>query len=91
MRTETVEVYSDQTNAVVLRHPARKFPGILVQGDTLHSMCSRADGACAGAKGQFQGEAYEELYALREELWSLLNQYKTVLRAHQIPLPFNEA
>jgi len=35
MRTELIEIYSDKSNAAVLRHPGRKFSGLLVQGDTL--------------------------------------------------------
>jgi hypothetical protein len=84
MRTEIVEIYSDQTNAAVLRHPGRKFPGVLVQGDTLHSLCRRADDACAGARGLVPSDAYDELNDLRNHLWSLLNHYKEVLGEHQI-------
>jgi hypothetical protein len=91
MRTEIVEIYSDQTNAAVLRHPGRKFPGVLVQGDTLHSLCRRADDACAGARGLVQSDAYDELNDLRNHLWSLLNHYKVVLGEHQIQLPFSQA
>ncbi len=46
MHTESVEIYSDATNSAVMRHPGRRFPGVLVQGDTLHSMCVAADEAC---------------------------------------------
>ena len=91
MRTELVEVYSDQTNAVVLRHPERKFPGLLLQGDTLYSLCHGADEACAHAQGVLQSDVYAELNELRNHLWSLLNHYKSVLGTHQVPLPFNEA
>ena len=42
MRSESVEIYSDTTNAAVLRHPGKKFPGVLVQGDTLYTMCQAA-------------------------------------------------
>ena len=90
MRTEVVEIYSDQTNAAVVRHPSRKFPGVLVQGDTLHSMCRRADDACKGARGVVQSDTYDELNDLRNHLWSLLNHYKSVLGEHQIPLPFSQ-
>jgi len=38
MRSELVEIFSDATNAAVMRHPGRRFPGILVQGDTLHNI-----------------------------------------------------
>jgi len=91
MRTESVDIYSDQTNAAILRHPGRKFPGVLVQGDTLYSMCFHADQVCAKAKGSLSVEAYSELNALRNNLWSFLNHYKVVLGEHQIPLPFSEA
>ncbi|WP_425506589.1 DUF6959 family protein [Sphingomonas kyeonggiensis] len=38
MRTELIEIYSDATNAAVMRHPGRQFPGMLIQGDTLYSL-----------------------------------------------------
>ncbi len=41
MRIENVEIYSDQSNMPVVRHPGRKFPGLLVQGDTLHALCTQ--------------------------------------------------
>jgi len=89
MRTEAVEIFSDATNAAVMRHPGRQFPGVLIQGDTLHSMCRRADVVCRGAvKGS---EAYDELNDLRNHLWELLTHYKAVLQVHDIPLPFYEA
>jgi hypothetical protein len=90
MRTATVEILSDATNAAVLRHPDRKFPGVLVQGDTLHSLCVTADASCRAAKPQPGNDAYEELNDLRNRLWSLLNHYKSVLHDHQLPLPFAE-
>jgi hypothetical protein len=91
MRTEAVEIYSDQTNAAILRHPGRKFPGVLVQGDTLHTMCLHADRVCAKAKGALNADAYAELNELRNKLWGLLTHYKIVLGEHEIPLPFGEA
>jgi hypothetical protein len=90
MRTATVEIFSDATNAAVLRHPERRFPGVLVQGDTLHSLCVAADASCEAVRPQLQGEGYDELNELRNRLWSLLNHYKSVLHDHQLPLPFSE-
>src|SRR5262245_1747536 len=40
MHVEQVEIYSDVSNAAVMRHPGRRFPGVLVQGDTLYTLCS---------------------------------------------------
>jgi hypothetical protein len=46
MRIEPVEIYSDETNAAVMRHPERAFPGYLMQGDTLYLLCLDADEVC---------------------------------------------
>lgn len=89
MHIEPIEIYSDQSNAAIMRHPDRHFPGVLVQGDTLHTLCVRADEACKLiGRGS---SAYEEANDLRNRLWEFLNHYKGVLNAHGIPLPFNEA
>jgi len=84
MRVENVEIYSDETNRAVMRHPGRRFPGLLVQGDTLYSLWMRADAACV------EVEPDGELDGLRNALWELLTHYKNVLGEHEIPLPFSE-
>lgn len=91
MRTANVEIFSDQSNAAVMRHPERRFPGVLIQGDSLYVLCRQADAACAGAKPSANADAYDELNNLRNTLWSYLNHYKVVLSEHQLPLPFSES
>jgi hypothetical protein len=90
MHIEQVEIYSDQTNAAVMRHPGRRFPGVLIQGDTLYSLCYQADSICADAKAHLDHETFQELNRLRNALWELLSHYKVVLGEHGIPLPFSE-
>lgn len=84
MRTESVEIYSDETNRAVIRHPGRKFPGVLIQGDTLYTLCVMADEACAEAGPS------DELNRLRNALRGLLIHYKVVMGEHKIRLPFDE-
>jgi len=88
MRADTVEIYSDATNAAVMRHPGRRFPGVLVQGDTLHSLWMQADLACREAGPGSRG--FEEISDLRNRLQELLIHYKVVLGEHRIPLPFSD-
>jgi hypothetical protein len=90
VHAELVEIYSDATNAAVMRHPGRKFPGVLVQGDTLHSMCQTADSACAAGKQKLSPEQFLELNQLRNHLQSLLSHFKAVLGEHGVPLPFSD-
>ena len=90
MRTATVEILSDATNAAVMRHPDRKFPGVLIQGDTLYALCQRADLVCSQSRAKVEDETFKELNQVRNALWSLLTHYKSVLGEHDIPVPFNE-
>ena len=90
MYTASADIYSDQTNAAIMRHPGRKFPGVLVQGDTLYSLCVSADSACQAFRSQAHTEEYQHLKELRNHLRTLLSHYKLVLTEHQLPLPFNE-
>ena len=90
MHTSNVEIYSDHTNQAVMRHPDRRFPGVLIQGDSLYALCLQADDACAAAKGQLSQDAYQDINELRNALWGYLNHYKSVLGEHQISLPFSQ-
>lgn len=88
MRTETVEILSEQTNAAVMRHPGRAFPGVLVQGDSLYVLCQQADIACKEVGRGSPG--YDELNDLRNALWSYLTHFKTTLLEHGMALRFSE-
>ncbi|NIX76544.1 DUF6959 family protein [Microvirga terricola] len=88
MRIESVEIFSDRTNAAVMRHPGRAFPGVLVQGDSLHILCQQADAACKEIGRDAPG--YEDLNDLRDTLRSYLNHYKATLAEYGMKLPFYE-
>jgi hypothetical protein len=90
MRVEPVEIYSDETNGAVIRHPGRRFPGFLMQGDELYSLCWRADQVCLKARPALAQEAYQQLNEIRNALWASLTHYKSVLVDHNLPLPFSE-
>jgi hypothetical protein len=90
MRAELVEIYSDKSNHAVLRHPDRKFPGVLVQGDSLYDLCRRVDQIRDGTKESLSAESYAEVNELRNILWDYLTHYKMVLTEQNIPLPFSE-
>lgn len=86
MRTEAVEIYSDAINAAVIRHPGRKFPGMLIQGDTLHSLSRMAADALAGAERD--SDQWYDLKDLTEALQSRVDHYTKVMREHGLELPF---
>ncbi len=88
MRAASVDILSDQANAAVLRHPDRKFPGVLVQGDTLYTLCHRADVACREIGRSSPG--FDEANDLRNALHALLSHYKVVLGEYDTSLPFSD-
>ncbi len=90
MRKDVVEIYSDASNYAVMRHPGRRFPGALIQGDSLHALSQTADRAFVAIKSGKSDEALEEIGELREALAERLNHYKQVLAEHNIGLPFDD-
>lgn len=87
MREQLVEIYSDQTNRAIMRHPGRKFPGLLYQGDSLSILSRMADDACNKVGRGYSG--YEEINELRNALQSSLSHYIAVLVEHDIEIPFS--
>ena len=81
MRKQELEVYSEASNAAVVRAPGRQYPGLVVQGDTLanlHGLASLVAERCTG------GEATE----LKEMLDGLLRHYERVLGEYGLALPY---
>jgi hypothetical protein len=89
MKIELVEIYSDETNRAVMRHPSRQFPGILMQGDNLHSLCMEMDALCAQLRSE-SSDSQEAANRIRKTLWSYLTHYKQVLGERDIRLPFSD-
>lgn len=88
MHIEPVEIYSDASNAAVMRHPGRKFPGCLIQGDSLHTMVTSLAAVQAEA-GCLSEDAASELELVIERLAQLLEHYKATLVSHNLELPFH--
>jgi hypothetical protein len=90
MKIEQVEIYSDTSNAAIMRHPGRKFPGSLIQGDSLHILVGEARELLAAvAKSgdeDLTGLAQDHL----EKLEGRLKHYEKVLEEHGIQLPYNK-
>jgi len=86
MRIEEVEIYSDAVNAAIMRHPGRKFPGMLIQGDTLHSFSVMAATALMDAEPE--SDQWYELKELVDALQSRVDHYSRVLEEHGLGLPF---
>jgi hypothetical protein len=87
MRIEAVKILSDRTNSAVMRHPGRRFPGMLIPGDTLHALARTLASARAQA-GSIDEEAAYELADVADALQDWLAHYERVLAEHGIELPY---
>jgi hypothetical protein len=67
---------------------AVRFPGLLIQGDTLSTLYQSAD-LISQEIGR-GSPAFEEANDWRNRLQEYLSHYKAVLTAHGIPLSFSE-
>ncbi|HIC82332.1 MAG TPA: hypothetical protein EYH07_08775 [Kiloniellaceae bacterium] len=90
MRKEEVEIYSDASNFAIMRHPGRRFPGSLIQGDSLSILSGNAELACRLLREGNTAAALEAMEEVRESLQTRLTHYKEVLVKHEMPLPFRE-
>jgi hypothetical protein len=82
------ELFTDPGNDAVVRLPPRRFPGMLIQGDSLSII--RADVAEI-VEACDQGDVAEARGAaaiLLSNLDDLLARYATALETHGIPRPY---
>jgi len=91
MKRIELEVYSEASNHAVIRPPDRRFPGSVVQGDSLSILCAEAQEISERLRDlHIQDE--ELLYlaqGLQEKLLARLLHYQEVLIAHGIELPYS--
>lgn len=82
-----VELYSRDGNVAVVRLPQRRFPGLLMQGDSLSTLAGDARELAAALRtGADPNDLADDL---AEQLSDMLAFYAATLAAHGIPLPYN--
>ncbi|MDR6973475.1 hypothetical protein J2X68_000144 [Streptomyces sp. 3330] len=82
------ELFTDGGNNAVVRLPGRRFPGVLVQGDSLHILrTDMAELVEACDRGDL-GDARDTAGLLLTGLDALLERYAAALAAHEIPRPY---
>ncbi|MGS2615008.1 DUF6959 family protein [Micromonospora sp. LZ34] len=89
MESQEVEVWNRDTNAVVLRLPWRRFPGMLLQGDTLATLAEQARLLRDRVRDGRLDEARDEADDLTRRLDDLVRHYAAVLDDAGVPLRFH--
>ena len=88
MERVEAELFTDGGNDAVVRLPGRRFPGVLIQGDTLSILRSDvAELVDLCTAGDLEA-ARHAASLLQAELSSKLQRYIDALGAHGVPRPF---
>lgn len=83
-----VDSLSAEPNSAVIRLPGRKFPGIVIQGDSLKVLVGHVEDLYLLAEPLRNPELIESVEELRTLLESYLRAYEDALRANGLPLPY---
>jgi hypothetical protein len=82
-----LEVYSQASNAAIVRMPGRKFPGMVIQGDSLKIMLGLAEDIWAATQAD-DSELSASAEMLKDQLRGLIMHYEAVMAEHAIRLPY---
>ncbi len=90
MHLAELEIYSSDSNYAIIKAPNRKFPGVLIQGDTLRVLCQQVQTIALAMKEtpNFSEELLSTVEDLQEGLLNRLLHYQNALLAHNIDLPY---
>ena len=89
MKTEPIDIYSEQSNFGVVRMPRREFPGAVIQGDSLYSLFSDAVDVVETLQSSPDSEAFHAAFSVAERLEERLRNYIEVCEAHGIEWKFD--
>ncbi len=88
MERVEVELFTDGGNYAVVRMPGRKFPGVVVQGDSLSTLRDDVAGIRDALRAHELGEASDATDVLLEDLEAILLRYAEALDRHGLGTPF---
>jgi len=83
-----IECLSQETNAAVVRLPWRKFPGIVLQGDSLKVLLDAASEVAKLSRGSDVPELEDAAVELVGILGTYVQGYEDALLRHNQPLPY---
>ena len=93
MEIQALEVYASDSNCAIIKPPGRRFPGSVIQGDTLHHLCRLASKIAQHVRAGLPRD--EEFMGELDELVDLLVDrtlhYQAVLQRHGLSLPFPDS
>ena len=89
MASDNAQILASIPNSGVVQMPGRRYPAVVIQGDTLSQMFDDLAEALKGAKLSRDEESYYAVFAVAERFQHLLSAYEEALAAsgHDRPYP----
>jgi hypothetical protein len=88
MPSETAQILSHLSNSGIVQLPGRRYPGIVMQGDTLSNLFDTARFLLGEFKRIRDEERYYETLMFIEQLQVQLVHYEETLQAQGVQLPY---
>jgi hypothetical protein len=88
MKTVSVDCLSEAPNYGVIRMPGRKYPALVVQGDSLRILLDLAQEIQGRVKDSSDEELRSTVDELMEQLGSRVEHYEQVLAKEHMELPY---
>jgi hypothetical protein len=88
MKRVEIEMFSEATNCPVVRVPHRRFPGVVLQGDSLRNLFGMAEEVCKLAVGVPNPGLSDAAEELRDTLAEYVTAYEQTMRANGLELPY---
>lgn len=88
---DTAILLTPAHNYAVVQLPERRFPGVVIQGDTMNAIVRRLGAMNALLEDGNISELGFEISDMRQELAEVLASYEMVCRKHSIELPYPSA
>lgn len=88
MTNKVIEVFSEVSNFGIVRMPGRRFPGCVIQGDSLSVLLDLAESVCDRVRNSTDEELVSDAEELRTQIAERLRHYESVLDEHGLSLPY---
>lgn len=85
---EVAKVMSTATNYAVVQLPGRNYPGVVVQGDSLHALLLQVEGIRKLAAKHTDSELAAEVANLHDVLLDATTHFEMVCRRAGVGLPY---
>ena len=89
MENFEIEAFIGQANYAVIRLPARKFPGVVVQGDSLSVFIADLHRGLEQLRQGLFDDGIDQVADVLDRLQEVQRSYEHVLAEHSIPLPYS--